>query len=174
MVLKPQDVVVLLKLFSLGGRQTSFAVLAKSLYMSASEVHAAVRRARMAELYNETTEGVIVRNLAEFILHGVRYAFPAVQGGKTRGLVTAYAAPPLNSRINAQDALPPVWPWGDGPSQGLSVEPLYRSVPKACAEDRRLYELLALVDGIRIGKVRERRIASELLESEISGDRVPT
>ena len=38
-------------------------------------------------------------------------------------------------------------------------ELLYKSVPKAAARDFKLYELLVLVDAIRDGRAREKKIA---------------
>jgi hypothetical protein len=62
------------------------------------------------------------------------------------------------------DQVPPVWPDPEGSVQGVAVEPLYGSVPRAARQDPELYALLALVDALRIGRARERGIA----EKEIS------
>ena len=168
MVLKPQDILILLKLVSLGSRDSSFAALADSLRMSPSEVHAGLRRAQRARLYAEVTRQPIVDNLSEYLIHGVKYSFPADIGGKTRGMPTSYAAPPLNTQIEAGDEpLPPVWPVADGAVAGVSFSPLYKSAPAAAALDSQLYELLCLVDGIRSGRVREQKIASSLLLQRI-------
>ena len=43
----------------------------------------------------------------------------------------------------------------------LDFEPLYRKVPEAALRDSELYELLALVDAIRDGRARDRRIAEQ-------------
>jgi predicted transcriptional regulator len=50
MNLKPQDVFVLLKLATLAGEDWSYASLALSLGMSASEVHASLKRSMQAGL----------------------------------------------------------------------------------------------------------------------------
>ena len=55
MILKPQDVVVLLKLVALGDRGWTFQSLAVELSISQSEVHAAVRRSVAARLMTEAT-----------------------------------------------------------------------------------------------------------------------
>ena len=44
----------------------------------------------------------------------------------------------------------------------------YSSVPAACRVDPKLYELLALVDAIRDGRARERKIAIKEVQSRIS------
>lgn len=167
-VLKPQDVLVLLKLVSLGSRDVSFAVLAESVGMSPSEVHAGVRRAQQSRLYSETTRHPIGKNLEEFLVHGVKYAFPAEAGGKTRGVPTSYAAAPLKDVVVSEDdPLPPVWPSASGSVSGLTFQPLYKSAPFAAQGDSKLYELLALVDALRSGRVREQKAAIQLL-----GDRL--
>jgi len=164
MVLKPQDVLILLKLVSLGSRDLSFAALAESLHMSPSEVHAGLQRAQKARLYAEVTRQPLKENLAEYLVHGVKYSFPAEIGGKTRGIPTSYAAAPLNAYLQVTDEpLAPVWPTTNGTTSGLSFSPLYSSVPLAASQDSSLYELLCLIDAIRSGRVREQKIASELL-----------
>ena len=167
MVLKPQDVVVLLKLVSLDEGGFTYAALSKALHMSASEVHAAVARAAKAHLYSPMSGRPMRRNLEEFLLHGVRYCFPAEWGTKTRGMPTAYAANPLREQIVSGEGLPPVWEYAHGTVEGLSVTPLYRSVSQAASNDSTLYELLSLVDALRIGRSRERRIAGDLLSTRL-------
>jgi len=78
-VLKPQDVVVLLKLVVTWEGWT-YPSLAESLGMSASEVHAAVARAKQSGLYDEHRRMPNNKALAEFIVHGLRYVFPAERG----------------------------------------------------------------------------------------------
>jgi DNA-binding Lrp family transcriptional regulator len=145
LILKPQDLVVILKLALAGRASQSYAELAVSLAMSPSEVHQAVRRARAAGLVVQDPRqererqltGLVVNRqaLLEFVLHGMRYAFIAERGGETRGMPTAYAAPPLRQQIVAQDPLPPVWPDPQGSVRGLQLTPLYRTVPRAAAAD---------------------------------------
>ena len=77
---------------------------------------------------------------------------------------TAWAAPVLSGKISASEQIPPVWPDPEGSVQGASVQPLYVSVPGAARRDPALYDLLALVDAVRIGRARERNLA----EKEIS------
>ena len=155
MILKPQDVVVLLKLVAIGAEPWTFQRLAVELSISQSEVHAGVRRAVAARLMSDATtaSGRPVREaLLEFLVHGVKYAFPPERGALTRGVPTGYAAPPLNKLIVGSSDPPPVWPYAEGSVRGLAFAPLYPSVPAAALKDARLYELLALVDAIRDGR----------------------
>ena len=171
MILKPQDVVVLLKLVALGPEPWTFQRLAVELSISQSEVHAGVRRAVAARLMSDATtaSGRPVRDaLLEFLVHGVKYAFPPERGALTRGVPTGYAAPPLNKLIVGSSDPPPVWPYAEGSVRGLAFAPLYPSVPAAALKDARLYELLALVDAIRDGRARERTLAAKELESRLA------
>ena len=134
----------MLKLLVDGSGKT-YAQLSQELGMSASEIHAAVRRSAEAGLIEPVTRAPLRKPLEEYLLHGVRYAFPAKRGSLARGIPTAYAAPPLSAQISL-DELPPVWPDPEGQTKGYAIEPLYRSVPKAVKSNPKLYELLALVE----------------------------
>ena len=166
MILKPQDVVILLKLVVWGSQSWTYQRLAVELSISQSEAHACVRRAVAARLMSDATTAngrPILRSLEEFIVHGVRYAYPPERGELTRGMATGYAAPPLNEVIVQPADPPPVWPYAEGTTRGYSFAPLFPSVPAAAARDPALYELLALVDAIRDGRARERNLAAKEL-----------
>ena len=60
-----------------------------------------------------------------------------------------------------------VWAFGSGKVKGQEIKPLYRSVPEAVSEDPPLYEMLAIVDGLRVGKVRERELAGSELRKRL-------
>lgn len=166
MLTKPQDVVVALKL-ALLGEWRSYADLGKELGMSASEVHAAVRRLIEARLMDPESNEIRREALRNFLVHGVPYAYPAAAKEMTRGVPTAWAAPALDGKFAASDQAVPVWPDPDGKVQGAAVEPLYFSVPAAARRDAALYDLLALVDALRIGRARERALAEKELEQRL-------
>lgn len=168
MILKPQDVVILLKLVTTGDQQWSFSSLASELGMSPSEVHSGIGRAAAARLYDPQRKLPILKALLEFLVHGVKYSFPPDKGQFTRGVPTSYAAPPLNALIAQPNDPPPVWPDPEGKVRGYEFSPLYRSVPKAVERDNALYELLALVDAIRDGRARERELAVKELTARLS------
>lgn len=163
MFTKPQDIVVALKLALAIAPRPSYADLAADLGMSASEVHAAVRRLGEARLLDPETQEVRREALRNFLVHGVPYAFPARSRELTRGLPTAWAAPAMAGKISGGEQIPPVWPDPDGQVQGAAVKPLYSSVPHAARRDPALYDLLALVDALRLGRARERAMAEEEL-----------
>lgn len=168
--LKPQDVVVLVKLCGVGvGSRPPYSVIASELSMSQSEVNSSVKRLQAAKLIHdkEMNEQPILSAVEEFLVHAVKYVFPASRGHVVRGMPTAHAAEPLKSKIVVSDELAPVWPDPKGMVRGLSLSPLYPTVPYAAKLDPILYERLALIDAIRDGNARERKLAESILKKSL-------
>ena len=167
-VLRPQDLVVLLRLSLMPDVTPSYAALAGELGLTASEVHAGVERAMAARLARKDAAGrplVLREALRLFVRYGARYCFPATRGSSTRGLPTGHAAAPLNAMIvSPTNEPPPVWPHKSGSVRGEAFYPLYPTVPEAAARNPALYELLALFDAVRGGSARERALALETLD----------
>ena len=105
------------------------------------------------------------KSLIEFLEFGLKYTFPQKPGALVRGVPTAHSAPPVNRLLHAVELF--VWPYSKGVFRGQSIEPLYRTVPEISIQDEELYALLALTDALRIGKVREQKIAIEELKKKI-------
>lgn len=161
--LKPQDLVVLIKLAFLGKAPFTYKSMGKALFISPSEVYASLVRARLARLVAPETNPVSVFNerLRELMLHGARFVFPPITGALVRGIPTAHAAPAMRDLFVQPDEPVPVWPYSKGTIRGLSLQPLYPTVPQAAAADIRLYNALSFFDAIRMGGARERELASE-------------
>jgi hypothetical protein len=170
--LLPQDVILVLKLISQSARDWTYARAGQQLGQSASQVYESANRAATAGLLYHPTLHASPNRAAvkEFLVHGVKYAFPVYRGAMTRGIPTSWAAPPLNHHIAASHEPPPVWPYSEGSVRGVELSPLYKTVPKAALADVKLYELLALVDSIREGRVRERNIAVKELTQKIDSE----
>lgn len=171
-MLKPQDIYVLLKLVVIGGRQWVYANLAVDLEMSPSQLHSSVKRALASQLAVKQEDRIVpqYRNLEEFLIHGLKYVFWAKPGEMTRGVLTAYAAPPLASMIESKwssQEPPLVWPDPEGDVRGMALPPLYKKAPKAAKKDNLFYELLVLVDAMRSGRAREREIAGMELKARL-------
>jgi hypothetical protein len=164
--LRPQDVVVALKLVVLRGRWLPYAELGRQLKLSQFEAHAAVRRLLAAKLVADIEGEIrpINATLKLFIYHGAPYAFPPVRGEMTIGFPTAYGMSPIKEKVLFADENPPVWPSAEGATRGMTLLPLYEKAPLAAREDPVLYELLALFDALRIGAAREREMAIAFLE----------
>ncbi|NDI84526.1 hypothetical protein [Undibacterium crateris] len=170
-VLRPQDLVVLLRLSLEAGAAPTYAVLADELCLTASEIHAGIRRAEAAQLVRKdaNNKAIVVREaLRLFVQHGARYAFPATRGSESRGMPTSYAAAPLADKIVPGSAPLPVWPYKAGSVRGVAFYPLYPSVPQAASRNPALYELLVLFDAIRGGSPRERALAITMLDERLS------
>ncbi len=165
--MKPQDLLLTIKLLSAPEDARTFPKLAAEVGMSASEVHAAMRRAAASGLVDAVTRTVRRAALAEFLVHGLKYVFPAERSGVTRGIPTSYAAPPLRDHFSIGE-LPPVWPDPEGTTRGEGLLPLYRSVPEAARRDPQVYEWLALIDAVRSGRARERNAAAKEIERRLA------
>ena len=170
MIAKSLDIIVWLKLLSSGSGKT-FAQLSEELGMSASEIHSSVRRGVAAGLIDPNSRMPLRKPLEEYLLFGVRYAFPAKRGPIARGIPTSYAAPALAPYFSSHDDMPPVWPDPHGSTRGYALEPLFKPIRKAVDQDPKLYELLALIDAIRDGRARERKLAEDKLKALIAHGR---
>jgi hypothetical protein len=172
MNMKPQDVLVVLKLLA-SEWPGSYAALGKQIGLSASETHAAFQRARQAGLIHPKDRVPNKSAVAEFLLHGLKYTFPGHSGPRTRGMPTIYAAPPLSGEFrssSSSDEDIPVWPDPEGNQRGYEFKPLFRSVPLAARNDARLYEWLVLADALRGGRAREREIASAIVRKRLQDE----
>lgn len=168
--LKPQDLVVALKVATNDARELTLTGLAQELSMVVSAVHGSIRRCEQARLLGRV-EGRIAPfkpALLEFTVHGARYAFPATQGPLTRGMATSLAGPSLRQHFDQTKAMPLVWPDPQGDSYGPGLLPLHHNVPAAARQDRALFDVLSLLDAIRAGAAREREMAAALLAERLS------
>lgn len=166
-MLAPIDIFVLLKIVAKRGQVWSQRDLSYELSVSQSSVHAALKNSSEAMLYISSRKAVSASRLEEALVHGAKYFLVPKRGGEMRGMLTAWAAPPLSNVIVSGGGLPPVWPDALGQSRGLRLEPLHPSVPKAAALDPLLYELLALLDGLRVGAAREKNLAAKELHQRL-------
>lgn len=162
-MLKGEDIVLLLKLVDVPADWTVRA-LAEETTIPRSGVHRAIKRLSTARLFNEHQRRVNISQSEEFLIHGLRYVFPARLEGPSLGVPTAWAAEPLVSHIvSPRDELPPVWPYSLGERRGLALAPLHASAVEASRNDPDLGGRLALVDALRIGGQRVKGVAAELL-----------
>jgi hypothetical protein len=156
-ILKPQDILLLLKIVSIEEESWNQKPMALALGMSQSEVSESAARSKYAGLLSTNGKEVMRLSLLEFLQYGLRYVFPQKPGPVVRGVPTSHSAAPLNKIIQSTEHY--VWPYGKGTVRGHSIVPLYKSVPEAALKDEKLHELLALVDALRVGRAREKSIA---------------
>ncbi len=172
MFIKSQDVIVLLKLIThrepLKWSQYGIAV---ELCISPSQVNGALKRLVFAGLitpyHRPDKPQPIIAACEEFFIHGLKYIFPAKLGVITRGIPTSYSGPGLKNDIIAGNDPIPVWPYGEGEARGVALQPLYPSIPESVIKhpDILFYNLLTLIDAIRSGRARERKIAIQKLST---------
>ena len=165
--IKPQDIVILLKLVLVGDAHWRHVDLSDALGLSQAEISFALTRCKTVGFIDSDKKKILKYALLEFLVHGLKYTFPAHPGPVCRGVPTAHSAPPLSKTIVASDEDCYVWPWDDGKVRGQAIEPLYSNAPLAAKNDCKLYELLALVDAIRVGRAREQAIAVRELETRL-------
>lgn len=163
--MSPLDIVILLKIISLNEESWHQIMMAEELHISQSEISKSLARSKHAGLLDPSGKKVRRRAFMEFLQYGISYVFPQHAGAIIRGMPTAHSALPLSNIIQSQELY--VWPSGKGKSRGQSIIPLYPSVPDAAIMDQQLYELLALVDAIRVGRAREKEIAIKELRNRI-------
>lgn len=165
--IKSQDIVVLLKILLEGKYNWKYESLHENLHLSVSAIHRSLERCVRARFISpKPYEDVFVMNIAEFLIHGAPYAFAIEPGKIIRGLPTAHSASPLN-KVIVSEKESYVWASPHGKVRGQSIEPLMKFVPEIAGKDKALYEMLALIDAIRLGRPREKKIASEMLNEKL-------
>jgi hypothetical protein len=165
-MLKGQDILVLAAL--LADRESpTLPSLAEASSLALGPVHRSLARLGEAGLVTRERR-VRLAQADEFLLHGLRYVFPARMTGETRGIPTSWAASPLQSLLASTDGAPPVWPHPSGEVRGIGFEPIHRAAPEAALRDAEIYELLAVIDALRAGDARLRDLAHDELRRRFS------
>ncbi len=162
--LKPQDIVVLLKILCFGQRNWMGKDLAQQLYLSPAEISHSLQRNANAGLLDIETKTVRSQALLELLRYGIPYIFPQRAGSVTRGLPTAHSHPFFKDKIVSSEMY--VWRDAESSIRGFGIEPLYPGAVNAAKQDSRLYLYLSLTDVLRIGKVREKEIAIDKLQEK--------
>lgn len=147
--MRPQDVVVLLKLVIDAEQDVRIKNLAAKLFISSSEISESINRSSIAQLIDPATRLVNKEVFLLFLEHGLPYVFPAQLGAVTKGYFSAHSESSLYLSFSSEEKL--VWPDPTGKEKGSSLQPLYPNVTKAIINDRVLHKLLALCDIIRVG-----------------------
>ena len=163
--MRPHDIAILLKIVSKGKDPWYMKDLAYELGISASEISESIHRSVIAGLISSDKKTVKNLSLLDFLKSGLKYVYPQQPGAMVRGIGTAHSTLPLNNEIMSEEQF--VWPFGKGNVRGQAIEPLHANTPEACLRDKKYYELMALTDAIRIGKVREQNIAFKMIEERI-------
>ena len=156
--LRPFDIAVALRLVLVP--EDRYEPLAGALATSTSAVHRSVARLQHAGICGPGSRTVREEALHEFLVHGVRYAFPPVHGPERLGLPTAGAHPEVAAAIG--DA---------GTVRGETLVPLFNGLTKVASKDARLHAMLACVDALRVGTPAQRTAAAQLLQRQLANAR---
>jgi hypothetical protein len=152
------------------GRDASWTVrsLANELSLPPAAVQRSLARLGETPVYDPARRRIDRSAALELLEHALPFLAPARLGGPTRGIRTAWAAPVLSGRFASTDEQPPVWPAAVGDARGLAVEPLHAAALELARSDPWMYDMLALIDGIRLGDARVRGVARELLHERLA------
>lgn len=165
--MRPQDIVILLKIIAKGSQPWQNKDLAAELYISPSEISESLHRSALGGLIDaDHRKKVYKQSIMEFLEHGLHYVFPTEPGTMVNGIYTAHSHPFMQEQFKVE-TLHYVWPHPRGSVRGLSIEPLYKEQVKAALQDQKLYLMLALLDIIRVGRVREIEVAIDELRKQI-------
>lgn len=164
--MRPQDIVVLLKIIAVKHDEWYNSDLAKALKISPSEISEVLNRCKIAGLIDSKKRKVHMNSFMEFLVYGLKYVFPSQPGTMVRGIPTAHSAYPMNEHISS-GADVYVWASAKGTHRGQAIEPLFKSIPQIVHEDQLFYELLSISDTFRVGRAREIKIAKSELEKRL-------
>ena len=171
-MLKPQDIVIAVKLLCLAKQDWSQGALAQSLFISVSEVNAGLKRLQQCNLIEPHADGrrwqVKKANFREFLLHGIAYVYPAQKSAPCHGLPPASSHPDLQQHFKPSSLPAMVWPNPSASCSGFALLPLYPSVIKAVSQDAELYQWLAIIDSLRDQDNAEIDVAKVLLREKFS------
>ena len=155
--MRPQDVAILLKIIALGNQPWQLLGLSNGLKISISEISESLNRSSLANLIDSRKKKINRQNLMEFLEHGVSYVFPQSPGALVKGIPTAHSHPFMKTNFISE--LNYTWPHLKGKVMGFMIEPFYPKQVETVLEDDVYYKLLALVDVIRVGRIREVKFA---------------
>jgi len=164
--MRPQDIVILLKILTFSDDNWTLTDISEALDISIAEISGSLERSRIAGFINQSKRKINRLALREFLVHGLKYVFPAQVGATVRGIATAHSASPIKEQIvEGKDIY--VWAYSRGTRRGNSIVPLYKTVPKIVGNQPELYEYLVIADTLRVGRVREIDIATKELDERL-------
>jgi hypothetical protein len=163
--MRPQDIVILLRISTLKEQPWFGKDLASFLSISSSEVSESLNRSSLAGLLDDSKKKLMKQSFLEFLEFGFKYVFPLRPGYLVRGFPTAHSAPPLTQLIQSKEMY--VWPDAHGEHLGQAIEPLHPGIVKAAKNDLDFYEIISLADALRIGRTREQGFAIQEIRKRI-------
>jgi len=164
-MLNGSDVLVLVHLAA--ARQPwTYRSLAEKLDMDVASVHRSVGRLKAVRLLDEDRH-VKRSNLEEFLVHALQFVLPAELGPIGRGVPTAWGAEPLRSMLAESSEPLPVWSDPNGASRGPVIQPISERALMFAKLHPEIAEWLALLDALRVGRARDKKVAADEIRSRI-------
>lgn len=154
--IKPQDILLLMKIL-VSPPLIQQKDLSDALLISRAEISYAMKRLLQAGLV--TSEGPSNENALEFLVHAVKYLCPPEFGPHSLGVRTSFSHPDFDFVQYRPEEIQ-VWPHASATDRGVSILPIYKTLPEACTRDPKLYKVAALCEMLRSGRAREKSIAA--------------
>ena len=165
--LKPQDLAAVLAVCVCPDPQWSFQTLSAWMGVAPSYLFYALKRAGESGLYRAEARSVNRLGMMEFIQHGARWGFYVQLGSRVRGVPTAHSGPVLAGQLAYEAAAAVVWPSPRGLVVGQSLDPLYPQAISTTEGAPELYQVLTLVDAVRLGRRRDTELALDELRARL-------
>ena len=187
--MKPQDTLIAIKYSSISTKQAqeedkneglmqptsivkiSYRELASQVGISVGEASKSIKRLESAKLMIMSNNGIMLNNhnLAEWIVHGAKYAYPVIKVGFGRGMPTAWNCQAIRSDIVPPE---PGLGWKSDNSYEIDIQadlvsPIYPSIPFASSIDPFVHKAFALLDILRTGTPREINVSKDMLSKLI-------
>jgi hypothetical protein len=161
--MKNQDILILLSILTWKGPKRTYQRLSQAIDVNTTPILHAVRRLEASGLYSDHFQKVNIPKTIEFIVHGLKYVFPNTQIDENapdqKGFLTGISHPIFNNEINSKRKF--IWPSEKGSHWGIPIQPIHPSIPDKCLQNVELLELFALIEVLRIGRIREIEIAEK-------------
>ena len=166
-MMRPHDILIICKIIVNDRPDWKQTQLADDLFMSQSEISASLRRSDQARLLNKAEKVLYPQNIQDFLFYGFPYVFPAKLGPVQKGIKTSQSHPFFSAEFSPM-LIPFVWPYLGEKDLGQTITPLHPRQAEAALKDKKLYQLLACLDVIRVGAAREKKMARENIASSIT------
>ena len=123
--MRPQDIVVLLKIIHYTNTPWQYRDIAASLSLSVSEISESLHRSYIAGLVDESKRRVFRQSLMEFIEHGLHYVFPQQPGTMVTGVPTAHSHQAFKKQFAADLNFSKI----ALPKLTINIDYFYRKIP---------------------------------------------
>ncbi len=101
--MRPQDVIILLKLAIDGEEGSRIKDLSSKLFISGSEISESLNRSSIAGLLSPDSRKVNKDSFLKFLEYGLQYVFPAQLGPVMKGMFTAHSESSLYLSFSSEE-----------------------------------------------------------------------